>query len=474
MLFPTFTFAIFFIIVMPLSWLTMPHPARWRLFIIAASYVFYAWWDPRYVLLLAGSTLGNQAVAHAIHRARSIPARRLLLGLGVAGNVGVLAYFKYWNFAATSGQNVLGTIGLHVSPPLLSTVIPVGVSFYTFMAIAYVVDVYRGDFAPVSLSRFAVFLSFFPHLVAGPIVRPAELIPQFERPRDPRTVDATRGFALILGGLFLKVVLATTCSTLADAVFGSPRAHSALEVLVGIYAYAVQIFSDFCGYTSIAIGVAVLLGFALPQNFDNPYRAPSLQDFWRRWHMTLSRWLRDYVYIPLGGNRHGRGATYRNLGLTMLIGGLWHGAAWTFVFWGGLHGAGLAGERFRADRRRRLGLAPPPDTPGRRALSRLATFHFVCLAWVFFRADSFGNAGAVLARLLTGWGRPSPGITTGVIAAIAVGIGLQYIPWRAWALALARFSRAPLVAQGAVLALLLMAVNAMGPRGVAPFIYFKF
>lgn len=287
MLFPTFTFAVFFLIVMPLSWLTMPHPSRWRLFIIVSSYVFYAWWDPRYVLLLGGSTLANQFFAHAIFRARAAGARKLLLVAGVGANVGILAYFKYWDFFATSGQHVLSSVGVATTPPLLSTVIPVGVSFYTFMAIAYVVDVYRGDFEPVSLSLFAAFLSFFPHLVAGPIVRPSELIPQFERPRDPRRVDATRAFGLILGGLFLKVVLATTCATLADAVFGSPGAHSALETLVGIYAYSVQIFSDFCGYTTIAIGVALLLGFELPQNFDNPYRTQSLQEFWRRWHMTL-------------------------------------------------------------------------------------------------------------------------------------------------------------------------------------------
>jgi alginate O-acetyltransferase complex protein AlgI len=465
-LFPTFTFAVFFLVVMPLSWLTMPRPARWRLFITGASYVFYGWWDPRYVLLLGGSTLVNQVLAHAIHRAPTRRGRRALLVLGVAVNVGVLAYFKYWDFFASSAQHVLSTLGIAGNPPLISTLIPVGVSFYTFVAISYLVDVYRGDFEPVSLGRFAAYLSFFPHLVAGPIVRPAELIPQMERPKDPRKVDSARAFGLIVAGLFLKVVIATECATLADAVFGSPSAHSSLETLFGIYAYAVQIFADFCGYTTIAIGVALLLGFELPQNFDNPYRAVSLQDFWRRWHMTLSRWLRDYVYIPLGGNRHGEAATYRNLVLTMLIGGLWHGAGWTFVFWGGLHGAGLAWERWRS--------AAPARTPAQRALRRLAVFHFVCLAWVFFRAESFGRAWDVLAQLFTAWGRPSPAITLGVVVATATGIAVQFVPWRAWGIALARLSRAPVVAQGATLAIALMAINAMGPRGVAPFIYFKF
>jgi D-alanyl-lipoteichoic acid acyltransferase DltB (MBOAT superfamily) len=467
MLFPTFTFAVFFLVVMPLSWLTMPKPHRWRLFIIAASYVFYGWWDPRYVLLLAASTLANQVAAHAIHRAPDRRRAKAILIAGLVFDIGLLAWFKYVDFFLTSAQGTLSTIGVGVNPPLLQTVIPVGLSFYTFMAISYIVDVYRGDFQPVSLSRFAAFLSFFPHLVAGPIVRPKELIPQFDEPRDPRALDSSRAFGLIVGGLFLKVVLATTCATLADKVFGSPSAHSALETLVGIYAYAIQIFSDFAGYTFIAIGIALLLGFEFPQNFNQPYSATSLQDFWRRWHMTLSRWLRDYVYIPLGGNRKGESRTYVNLMATMLIGGLWHGAAWTFVFWGGLHGAGLAVERWvRAAR---------PDRPRMNPwVARLACFHFVCFAWVFFRAHTFANALDVLGRLFTGWGEPSPGITLGVVAAIAVGLLIQFVPWRAWGVALARFSAIPLPAQGVALAVILMAINVMGPRGVAPFIYFQF
>ncbi len=273
MLFPTFTFAVFFLIVMPLSWLTMPKPHRWRLFIIAASYVFYGWWDPRYVFLLAASTLVNQAAAHAIHRAPDRRRAKLVLIAGLIFDVGLLAWFKYYDFFVTSGQQTLSTIGVGINPPLLQTVIPVGLSFYTFMAISYIVDVYRGDFVPVSLSRFAAFLSFFPHLVAGPIVRPSELIPQFDEPRDPRKLDSSRAFGLIVGGLFLKIVLATTCATLADKVFGAPSARSALETLVGIYAYAIQIFSDFAGYTFIAIGIALLLGFEFPQNFNSPYSA---------------------------------------------------------------------------------------------------------------------------------------------------------------------------------------------------------
>jgi D-alanyl-lipoteichoic acid acyltransferase DltB (MBOAT superfamily) len=474
LLFPTFTFAVFMLIVLPLSWWTMPHPTRWRRVMLLANYIFYAWWDPWFVLLLGGSTVLNQVLAHAIHRSEKQSRRKLLLATAVAGNVGILLYFKYWDFFASSVHNAFSSVGIPVSMPLLATVLPVGLSFYTFMALSYVIDTYRRELVPVSFSRFAVFLSFFPHLVAGPIVRPAELLPQMETPRDPRRVDTSRAFSLILVGLFLKVVLATACSPIVDQVFGTPTAHSAIETLVAIYAYAVQIFSDFCGYTSIAIGVALLLGFEFPQNFNNPYSATSLQDFWRRWHMTLSRWLRDYVYVPLGGNRHGSTATYRNLLVTMLIGGLWHGAAWTFVFWGGIHGVGLALERWRRERRQKLGI-PEPRLTGRRLFwARFATFHLVCFAWVFFRATSFGGALSVLGRLFTGWGMASPAVTLPLLAAIAVGIGGQYVNRRTWQVVMVRLSTAPVVAQGVALGVLLMLINTLGPRGVAPFIYFRF
>ena len=348
MLFPTATFAIFFLIVLPLSWLTMPWPHRWRPFIIVASYVFYSWWDWRFVFLLAGCTLWNQVLAVRIWRTRSPSQRKALLVLALAGNLAVLGYFKYYDFFVTSSDNLLSVVGLDMPLEVKSIVLPVGISFYTFMAISYVVDAYRGEFEPTTLEKFAVYLSFFPHLVAGPIVRPGELIPQLETPRNPRRVDTSRAFYLIATGLFKKVVIANyLASSIVDEVFAAPGQHSSLEILIAVYAYAVQIYADFSGYTDIAIGIALLLGFSFPQNFDSPYAATSLQDFWRRWHMTLSRWLRDYVYIPLGGNRGKRPIlTYRNLMLTMLIGGLWHGAAWTFVVWGALHGVGLVAERY--------------------------------------------------------------------------------------------------------------------------------
>ena len=470
MLFPTATFAIFFLAVLPLSWLTMPWPHRWRPFIILASYVFYSWWDWRFIFLLAGSTLWNHVLATAIYRTRVQSQRRLLLILALAGNVGVLGYFKYYDFFVSSTDNLLSVVGLSVPLGLRTIVLPVGVSFYTFMAISYVVDTYRGDFVPVTLEKFATYLSFFPHLVAGPIVRPGELIPQIETPRDPRTVDTSRAFYLIGTGLFKKVVIANfLAGAIVDDVFGAPGQHSSLELLFAVYAYAVQIYADFSGYTDIAIGIALLLGFKFPQNFNSPYTAVSVQDFWRRWHMTLSRWLRDYVYIPLGGNRKGGRRTYVNLLLTMLIGGLWHGAGWTFVVWGGLHGLYLA-----AGRLRRGGTAEEHQRGLTLWRKRIVTFHLVCLAWVFFRADSFGTATDVLTGLFTRWGQPSPLVTFGVVAAILAGIASQYLP-SSWPRALMeRFSRLPVVAQATVLGLGLMVTSVMGPEGVAPFIYFRF
>jgi D-alanyl-lipoteichoic acid acyltransferase DltB (MBOAT superfamily) len=334
------------------------------------------------------------------------------------------------------------------------------------MAISYVVDTYRGELVPASFSRFAVFQAFFPHLVAGPIVRASELLPQLETPRDPRRVNVSRAYVLIVIGLFLKVVIANHLAThIVDDVFAAPERHSSLEVLVAVYGYAVQIFADFCGYTNIAIGVALLLGFEFPQNFASPYTAVSLQDFWRRWHMTLSRWLRDYLYIPLGGNRKGRLLTYRNLMLTMLLGGLWHGAAWTFVVWGGIHGLGLALERVTGWR---------PHTRAQQWLGRVLTFHVVCFAWIFFRADSFSRAGDVILRLFTAWGQSSPLVTTSVVLAILTGVVAQYVRPTAVGNLLASFGRLPIVAQSACVAVALTLINTLGPTGVAPFIYFRF
>jgi D-alanyl-lipoteichoic acid acyltransferase DltB (MBOAT superfamily) len=461
-LFPTVTFALFFPPVLLAAWLLAPRARRWKLFLLAASYVFYAWWDWRFCFLLAASTVMNQLFAVALAIQRDTPSARPIRWAAVAGNLAVLGWFKYYGFFVTTFATVLRDLGLDVSPRLVAVALPVGISFFTFQALSYVIDVGRDVIDPAPLLDVAVYLSFFPHLVAGPIVRAAEFLPQLRRRPDPRRVDASTAFWLITKGLFKKVVIASYLSTaLVDSVFATPRAHSAPQVLVGIYGYAVQIYADFSGYTDIAIGLALLLGIRFPENFDRPYIAHSLQEFWRRWHMTLSRWLRDYLYIPLGGSRRGERRTHVNLMLTMLLGGLWHGAAWTFVVWGGIHGVGLAVER-------RYGTV--------RAIpwvQRVVTFHIVCVAWVFFRAESFTNARDVLWRLVDGWGGDLA-VNRVVVLTIVAALAVQFVPRDAGRRVLVGFSRLAPAAQAAALACSLLVIDVLGPQGVAPFIYFRF
>jgi alginate O-acetyltransferase complex protein AlgI len=483
-LFPTIDFAIFFGIVFVLNWLLAPFPRRWKAFIIVASYIFYAWWDWRFIFLLMASTVITAAGGRLVHRVTGTKARRRILVASVAGLLAPLAWFKYYGFFSFNFTNGLHLFGIGGHPlPLVQYAPPVGVSFFTFMAISYVVDIYKGKLEPSSLVDVAVFLSFFPHLVAGPIVRGSELLPQIARAqeRNPRRINLPRAAYLIFGGLFKKVVLSSyVSSAIVDPVFANPRSHSAPEILFGIYGYAVQIYCDFSGYTDIAIGCALLLGFRFPQNFDAPYTARNLQDFWRRWHMTLSFWLRDYLYIPLGGSRGPRWTLYRNIMITMILGGLWHGAGWTFIIWGGLHGAGQSVGHRRRQRRIAHGLPAEAEGHLAAAWQRFATFQFVCFGWVFFRATSFDNATAVLGRLFDGWSTPSPLVTFPVLLAIAVGIGTQYVPNRfpEWAqdkfTRLGSVGRAGALLQGGVLGGALLVITTLGPAGVAPFIYFRF
>ncbi|MYI56192.1 MAG: MBOAT family protein, partial [Acidimicrobiia bacterium] len=414
MLFPTFTFALFFVVVLTVGWFMPGRRAWWKLFMLAASYFFYAYWDARFVGLIAASTVLNQTAAVWLARLQHPGARRAVVSLAVGANLASLGFFKYAGFFVDSAESALEGLGIAADLPLLNIILPVGISFFTFQAISYVLDVYRGDSEPAKPLDFAVYLAFFPQLVAGPIVRAHELIPQLNEPRTLRHNDFMRATVLIAAGLFKKMVVATyLAEALVDDVFAFPERFSSLEVLLGVYGYAIQIYADFSGYTDIAIGVALLLGIRLPDNFNQPYRAASIQDFWRRWHMSLSRWLRDYLYIPLGGNRGGEWRRDRNLLLTMLLGGLWHGAAWTFVLWGALHGLGLLVER-------RLGLRLPG------IVARLVTFHFVCFGWILFRAESLGAAGSVLARLFSAWTVEPTQLTWVAVALIVAALATQF------------------------------------------------
>jgi D-alanyl-lipoteichoic acid acyltransferase DltB (MBOAT superfamily) len=361
-----------------------------NLLLLAASYFFYGWWDWRFLILIAVSTVVDFFCARIIDRSEDLVKRRLLLALSLTINLGFLGFFKYFNFFEDSLVQLLHALRFeNFNRTVLSIVLPPGISFYTFQEVAYIVDVHNRRLRPAaSLVDYALFVSVFPHLIAGPIQRPSHLLPQVQRERTFHPHRFFDGVMLILCGLFRKCVVADNCALLANAAFNGRLGQPNVAVLaVGCYAFAWQIYGDFSGYSDIARGSAQLLGLHFMVNFRQPYLAASLQDFWRRWHISLSTWLRDYLYIPLGGSRHGELKTHRNLLVTMLLGGLWHGANWTFVVWGGIHGAGLVGERLL---RKLLRLPDRGEStqPERRNalfrplawLDRIVIFHLVCLA----------------------------------------------------------------------------------------------
>jgi alginate O-acetyltransferase complex protein AlgI len=483
MLFPTLEFGIFFLIVFTVGWGLRALPEARKYFLVGASYLFYGWWDWRFTALLFATTLINYLGGLALGSLARPRLRKIVVGITVAVDLGVLAFFKYYGFFLTSLDTLLSTLGLHRDLPFMEIILPIGISFFTFQGISYVVDVYRGHVsAERSLLDVMLFKSFFPQLVAGPIVRAADFIPQLHAPARLTREHVAVGTVLVLTGLAKKMVIANYLATdLVDPVFFDPTAVGALDLLIGIYGYAVQIYCDFSGYSDIAIGVAALLGYRFRENFDQPYRASSLQDFWRRWHISLSSWLRDYLYIPLGGSRHGEAKTYRNLFLTMFLGGVWHGAAWTFVFWGSFHGAMLGVERFVKSK---LDELAPPHADEAGLLTKLGnfaqhvvgviwTFHFVCFAWVFFRADSFGTARDYL-KGLGDWTGSHEHVTPFIVGLIGLGMLFQFTP-RNLGRELAVTIRAlPSPLLGLLLGAGLIAIWAVAPEGVAPFIYFQF
>ncbi len=410
MVFNSYTFVVFFVIVLVLHYL----PFSWKvkkINLLLASYVFYAAWNPPFILLLWMSTLVDYFVGKALYTQTNVHKKRLLLVISLIGNLGMLCFFKYGGFLMENFVSLVNVFGWNYHPPKPNIILPAGISFYTFTTLCYTIDMYKKESKPIpTLLDFSLFVTFFPHLVAGPIVRPPQLATQFETPHQATKKQLIEGLFLLSLGLFMKVVLAdATLSASADAVFNTPQALTALDAWTGVLAFTGQIFFDFAGYSTCAIGAALCLGFTLPQNFKSPYAAVGFSDFWRRWHITLSAWLRDYLYIPLGGNRKGKFRTYINLMITMLLGGLWHGANWTFVAWGGLHGLYLWAERFIQDRKEKKALAIAPLTEGEEAVApkasagffyALLTFFLVNITWVFFRATTFAGAGKILGAML--------------------------------------------------------------------------
>lgn len=388
-----------------------------------ASYIFYAAWNPPFILLLWLSTVTDYFVGRALYTQQNKHKRRLLLVISLIGNLGMLCFFKYGGFLLENFVSIVNTIGIHFHPAKPNIILPAGISFYTFTTLCYTIDMYKRKSEPVkSMLNFSLFVTFFPHLVAGPIVRPPQLVPQFETPHKATQKQLLNGLFLLSLGLFMKVVLADSMlSDSADTVFHSVQALKPLDAWMGVLAFSGQIFFDFAGYSTCAIGVASCLGFVLPENFLYPYAAIGFSDFWRRWHITLSAWLRDYLYIPLGGNRKGKVRTYVNLMITMLLGGLWHGANWTFVVWGGLHGLYLCIEKLIQDMRKRVSAVPAESKVKEEIMLQgymaprflkkvtssnfmlaLLTFFLINVTWVFFRSPDFTMAWRLLSSMF-GW-----------------------------------------------------------------------
>jgi len=465
MLFPTLTFALFFLVAFTLIWAVSASNEWRKILLLLASWIFYGAWDWRFVALLILSAVLNWGAARIIDAAETRGTQKIVVALGVIANLGILGFFKYYDFFLEQLGTLLAAAGFARDMPLLEIVLPVGVSFFTFQGMSYLIDVYRGRVRAGSLLDITLLMSFFPHLVAGPIVRASDLLPQFrERPKLDRGMVAM-ALLLIVWGLFKKAVVASELSVkLVDPVFFDPSAHSSLDLLMAAYGYAVQIYCDFSAYSDMAIGIAALFGYRFPRNFMQPYRAASLQEFWRRWHISLSSWLRDYLYIGLGGNRGGLFMQCRNIALTMLLGGLWHGAKWTFLIWGALHGGVQVVETLW----RKAGL---PGLP--KPLAILVTFHIVTLGWIFFRAETFDAAITYLSGLARGdWHN---GVTTPLLAGlILIGMAFHFTP-PALAPGIARRLRtipAPLL--GLLVAASILLIDAMRYEGVAPFIYYQF
>ena len=416
MVFNSYTFIAFFIVMlllhnMPFSWKTK------KINLLIASYIFYAAWNPPFILLLWLSTVVDFFVGRALYNQENKYKRRLLLVVSLIGNLGMLCFFKYGGFLLENFTHLVNALGANYHPAKPNIILPAGISFYTFTTLCYTIDMYKRKSKPVkSMLDFSLFVTFFPHLVAGPIVRPPQLVPQFETARKTTQKQLLQGLFLVSLGLFMKVVLADSMlSGSANEVFNSHDRLSTLDAWMGVLAFSGQIFLDFAGYSTCAIGVASCLGFVLPENFLYPYAAIGFSDFWRRWHITLSSWLRDYLYIPLGGNRHGKFRTYISLMITMLLGGLWHGANWTFVVWGALHGFYLWIEKFIKDVRKvplplavtAEGIKEGHGTDLIRSktfanfMLAMVTFFFINVTWVFFRAPDFTSAWRMLTSMFS-------------------------------------------------------------------------
>src|SRR3954471_8510134 len=471
MLFNTFHFAYFFAILFPLYWV-LRHRAQ-NIVLLAASYYFYACWNPKFLALLILSTVMDYGCGLAVDRIEAPRRRKLFVALIMALNLGMLGYFKYYNFFAGSLQAALARGGIHVPLAQLQVVLPIGISFYTFQSMSYVIDVYRRDIKPTrNLVEFAAFVSFFPHLVAGPIMRPTSLLPQIEKPRKFNLQQFYQGSYLIFWGLTKKVVVADNLALIVNDLFGKWQTIDGGLALIAIYAFAFQIYCDFSGYTDAARGIAKCLGIELALNFNLPYFATSPQDFWGRWHISLSKWLQDYLYIPLGGSRGGTFLTYRNLMLTMIIGGLWHGAAWTFVLWGFYQGLLLVAHRLARPWLDRIRPTEPVDRACWKALRIFVTFHLICVGWLIFRASSIAQVRGMIRAIVDRPAIPASSYLLPVMVAVVPLLMYQAVQYVSKDLDV--IERTPWYVRSVFYTACFYAFVLAGEFGGSQFIYFQF
>jgi D-alanyl-lipoteichoic acid acyltransferase DltB (MBOAT superfamily) len=473
MLFNSYAFAIFFAALFPTYWLLGRWPRLQNVLLLAAGYYFYSRWNARFLGLLILSTVMDYACGLWVARVEEQGRRKAIVALSMALNLGMLGYFKYYNFFAESLQAALGSAGFTVRLAHLRVVLPIGISFYTFQSMSYVIDIYRRHIKPTrNLIQFATFVSFFPHLVAGPIMRPTTLLPQVASPRRFDLGQFYAGSYLIFWGLFKKVAIADNLADVVNELFGKWPTLDGGSALLAIYAFAFQIYGDFSGYTDIARGVSKCLGFELSLNFNLPYFATSPRDFWNRWHMSLSHWLRDYLYISLGGSRAGTLATYRNLMLTMVLGGLWHGAAWTFVVWGVYQGLLLVVHRAAAPWLARMEPIEPVERACWTGLRIVVTFHLVCLGWLIFRAGSLEQVSGMLAAIVSRPAIPAAAYLIPVLVTIVPLFLVQLIQYLAHDLDVV--ARTPWYLRSGFYTACFYAIVLGGNFGGQQFIYFQF
>ena len=475
MLFNSLDYILFLGIAVAGFWLLARHAQLRIIFVFVASCLFYMAWHPAYIVLILGSTVIDYVVGLRIHATENAKARKRWLLVSLVSNLGLLGVFKYFNFASQATADVLWLfLGIEIeNPPFLDVLLPVGISFYTFQTLSYTIDIYRRKLEPTrNFFQFAFFVTYFPQLVAGPIVRASQLLPQLQRKITLKDEQVTQGLFLIATGMVKKVAIADYLSVnLVDRVFDQPELYSAAEVVIALYGFTMQIYCDFSGYTDVARGSAKLMGLELPENFDRPYQSASPAEFWRRWHMTLSTWLRDYLYYPLGGSHTGPARAYWNLWLTMFLIGIWHGASWTFVFYAILQSTAMVTHRFFYRRSGRT--RDTVDSWQLHAFKVFWALQFVVFSRILFRATSLQNAADVTARLGSGTFSVAQ-VSLGVWVMLLVTFAAHYTPKRWFESIEVQFKLMPAPAQGVALAAVGLILSVVATSEVVPYIYFQF